>query len=104
MESQREGVKEMIALLVHRCQVRADRAKGIGTVLGSEAAGNFLFYLRPAHHLLKKRAVSLITMFNFRRATTLKKLAKNIQKFVPDRHKPRHQKTKPHRFFAYTPI
>jgi hypothetical protein len=31
-------------------------------------------------------------------------LAKNIQKFVPDRHKPQRQKTKPHRFFAYKPI
>jgi Transposase DDE domain len=34
----------------------------------------------------------------------LMELAKNIQKFVPDRHKPQRQKTKPHRFFAYKPI
>ena len=52
MESQSEGEKEVIALLVHSCQVRADRAKGIGAVLGSEAAGDFLFHLRHAHRLL----------------------------------------------------
>ena len=34
----------------------------------------------------------------------LTEIVKNIQTFVPDRHKPRHQKTKPHRFFAYKPI
>lgn len=31
----------------------------------------------------------------------LKELAKNLQKFVPDRAQPRHQKTKPHASFAY---
>ena len=52
MESQGEGVKVVMALLVHRCQVGADSAKGIGALLGSEAAGYFLFDLRHAHRLL----------------------------------------------------
>lgn len=34
----------------------------------------------------------------------LREIARNTQTFVPDRHKPRHQKYKPHRFFAYKPI
>ena len=52
MESQGEGVKEMVALLVHCCRVGGDSAKGIGAVLGSEAAGDFLFYRRHANSLL----------------------------------------------------
>ena len=52
MESQRECVEEISTLLVHCCQVGAESAKAIGTVLGSEAAGDFLFHLRHAHRLL----------------------------------------------------
>ena len=52
MESQREGMKEIMALLVHCCQIGADSAKGVGAVLGSKAAGDFLFHLRHAHRLL----------------------------------------------------
>ena len=52
MESQREGMKEIMALLVHCCQIGADSAKGFGALLGSKAAGDFLFHLRHAHRLL----------------------------------------------------
>ena len=34
----------------------------------------------------------------------LREIARNSQNFVPDRHIPRHQKIKPHRFFAYKPV
>jgi hypothetical protein len=45
-------VKEIMALLVHGSQVGADSAKGVGAVLSSKAAGDFLFHLRHAHRLL----------------------------------------------------
>jgi len=35
-------VKEITALLVQGGQIGSDRAKGIGTVFGSETAGNLL--------------------------------------------------------------
>ena len=51
MESQREGMEEIGALLVHGGEVGADGAEGIGAVLGSEAAGDFLFDLGHANGL-----------------------------------------------------
>ena len=54
MEGQRKGVKEITALLVQCGHIGSDSAKGIGTVFGSETAGNFLLDLRHAHRLLGK--------------------------------------------------
>ena len=34
----------------------------------------------------------------------LKEIALNLQKFVPDRSRPRKPQHKPHRFYAYKPI
>jgi hypothetical protein len=36
--------------------------------------------------------------------TVLRGIARNTQNYVPDRRNSRHQKIKPHRFFAYKPI
>lgn len=50
-ESQGEGVEEIYALLVQGGEVGAKGAEGIGAVLGSEAAGDFLFDLGHANGL-----------------------------------------------------
>ena len=51
MESQGKGVEEIGALLVHGGEVGAEGTEGIGTVSGSEAAGDFLFDLWHANGL-----------------------------------------------------
>jgi len=46
LEGQGEGLKEVGVLLVQGGEVGTDGAEGIGAVLGSESAGDFLFDLR----------------------------------------------------------
>ena len=66
MEGQRKGVKEINALLVQGGQIGSKSAKGIGTVFGSEAAGNFLLDLWHAHRLLGNRVVPIVAPTDWR--------------------------------------
>ena len=51
MESQGKGMEEIGTLLVHGREVGAEGTERIGAVLGSEAAGDFLFDLGHANGL-----------------------------------------------------
>jgi len=54
LKGQSEGMKEIGALFVQGGEVGTDGAEGVGTVLGSESAGDFLFDLGHANVLLGK--------------------------------------------------
>ena len=45
-------MEEIVALLMHGGELRVDGAEGVGAVLGSETAGDFLFDLGHANSLL----------------------------------------------------